>query len=1036
MMHRDSVSSRTCFLSLAALFAASTALWAPGVAQAATTVLSTGVDTYVDSFEPTTYFGDPLEPGTGNPAEASGIPGGDGYYGMKWDTNIGATSSPNESLLWFDIPPALLAEFAATPGATASVSYNVFDGGSSADMHRMTFDWLTPNGNLATWSNLSCGGGVDLTGGCTNAETTSNATATGSLGINVVDVTTDVLAWATGTPNYGWGLEPNGSSRVRVETFENGVSPTLTVVIPEPEVVMHFDFNETGNAPGSTGTDARPVKMRNNAGTAVDLHSADAGGVSGSPGDRAFDNTGPSDHGDAASSGTNGFRADQSVNPAIDSLSAFTISGWFKTDDTSALTGKTPRLVNNHNGDGINLQFLSSSDGDLKLEVDTDTAEAASTGLAYSAKQTWVFFAVSYDGLSTSNNVNFYVGFRNDAEAGGGVGSANVALVNTASLNRGPLDPGTGDLHLGNRSANNRPFDGFLDEIRIENSAHTGAAGLAALEAHRQAALVAPIDVEFRHVDNSTVSASVLDEDSTPFTVHELSGVAYDADTDRFWAISDDSPSAVLIINAQFDGVGGFTSASSVSAVSLDDNMDFEGIVYTNVTRDSVFLSEEGNPDVLEYSRVDGSLLQTLSVPAVFGNRRSNRGFEALSRSADASEMLTGVEQALTVDGPNGNSSTEGSVSRWLRYSVSGNVATAAEQYAYVLEPAHDTPVSSNGSGLSDFVILPNGDLLTLERSEAASEFLIRVFLTQRTGATDVSIGALGSGLIGETYTPVTKTLLFSDDSLQKMEGLALGPVLGSGDFVLLGVEDDNGATNVVRSFVLSGDFAGAVCGDGNVDVGEDCDEGGNNGTAGQCCSATCSFEPIATECRASAGACDATDFCDGASVACTADVKLTSECRASSDVCDVAETCDGVADTCPVDGFEPITTECRSAVGVCDAADMCDGASAACPVDAKLTSECRASSDVCDVAETCDGVADTCPLDGFEPNGTACDDSDVCTSPDACLAGVCEGIPVAGPTCEDPPSVPAMSGRLRLLLIASLLALSVWTTIRRYASA
>lgn len=105
MMHRDSVSSRTCFLSLAALFAASTALWAPGVAQAATTVLSTGVDTYVDSFEPTTYFGDPLEPGTGNPAEASGIPGGDGYYGMKWDTNIGATSSPNESLLWFDIPP-------------------------------------------------------------------------------------------------------------------------------------------------------------------------------------------------------------------------------------------------------------------------------------------------------------------------------------------------------------------------------------------------------------------------------------------------------------------------------------------------------------------------------------------------------------------------------------------------------------------------------------------------------------------------------------------------------------------------------------------------------------------------------------------------------------------------------------------------------------------------------------------------------------------------------------------------------------------
>ncbi len=124
-----------------------------------------------------------------------------------------------------------------------------------------------------------------------------------------------------------------------------------------------------------------------------------------------------------------------------------------------------------------------------------------------------------------------------------------------------------------------------------------------------------------------------------------------------------------------------------------------------------------------------------------------------------------------------------------------------------------------------------------------------------------------------------------------------------------------------------------------------------------------------------------------------------------------------------------------RAAVGVCDAADTCDGATAACPVDAKLTSECRASSDVCDAAETCDGIADSCPVDGFEPDGTTCDDSDVCTSPDECLAGVCESIPIAGPTCEEPPSVPALPGRSRLLLIASLLVLSAWVTTRKHAS-
>ena len=132
-------------------------------------------------------------------------------------------------------------------------------------------------------------------------------------------------------------------------------------------------------------------------------------------------------------------------------------------------------------------------------------------------------------------------------------------------------------------------------------------------------------------------------------------------------------------------------------------------------------------------------------------------------------------------------------------------------------------------------------------------------------------------------------------------------------------------------------------------------------------------FAPATTECRASAGVCDAADYCDGASAACTADAKLTSECRASAGVCDVAEVCDGVADDCPADAFAPATTECRASAGACDAADYCDGASAACAADAKLTSECRASAGVCDVAEVCDGVADDCPADAFEPATTEC---------------------------------------------------------------
>jgi hypothetical protein len=165
-----------------------------------------------------------------------------------------------------------------------------------------------------------------------------------------------------------------------------------------------------------------------------------------------------------------------------------------------------------------------------------------------------------------------------------------------------------------------------------------------------------------------------------------------------------------------------------------------------------------------------------------------------------------------------------------LRYSVSGNVATEAEQYAYLVEPAHGTPIG-DGSSLSELVALPDGQLLAMERSDAAGETLVRVFLVSTDGATDVSQGALGSGLIGQTYTPVSKRLLFSDASLGKFEGIALGPTLPGGELALLGVEDASGTTAVIRSFVLAGDFSADPC----AGLGGDADADGVCGSTDNC---------------------------------------------------------------------------------------------------------------------------------------------------------------------------------------------------------
>ncbi len=118
-----------------------------------------------------------------------------------------------------------------------------------------------------------------------------------------------------------------------------------------------------------------------------------------------------------------------------------------------------------------------------------------------------------------------------------------------------------------------------------------------------------------------------------------------------------------------------------------------------------------------------------------------------------------------------------------------------------------------------------------------------------------------------------------------------------------------------------------AICGDGSIESGEQCDDG--NTANGDCCSSTCQFEYPAI-CRASAGACDP-------------------------------------AESCPV-------------------------ASATCPADAKRMGVCRAAAGDCDVAESCNGVSNACPSNSLAPNGTSCNDGDVCTSPDECQSGSCVG--------------------------------------------
>lgn len=314
-------------------------------------------------------------------------------------------------------------------------------------------------------------------------------------------------------------------------------------------------------------------------------------------------------------------------------------------------------------------------------------------------------------------------------------------------------------------------------------------------------------------------------------SVSELSGVTYlgpvSGGKHQFASVQDDG-GVVVTIEAEFDASGNVVSAASVSRLELANDLDFEGIAFTGATNNTVYISEETNPGVREYDLADGSLEGVLSIPSVFGSKRGNRGFESLARSADGSVMWTGNEEALTVDGPI-STPTAGSTVRLLQFEQNGNSYDPGSQYAYVTEPLHGATGGGARSGLTDLVVLPDGTLLTLERSAAVAfpPLLSSIFTIDLEGATDISATNFDAGLLTDpNFTPVSKELLWegaSDGGLgQNTEGLTLGPRLANGNWVLLGVSDDSSSnSSTITTWELSATPDADFDDDGQVDASD-----------------------------------------------------------------------------------------------------------------------------------------------------------------------------------------------------------------------
>src|SRR5262245_50882443 len=85
-----------------------------------------------------------------------------------------------------------------------------------------------------------------------------------------------------------------------------------------------------------------------------------------------------------------------------------------------------------------------------------------------------------------------------------------------------------------------------------------------------------------------------------------------------------------------------------------------------------------------------------------------------------------------------------------------------------------------------------------------------------------------------------------------------------------------------------------AVCGNGFVDVGEQCDAGSANGAFISCCTVDCALRTAGETCRAATGPCDQAETCDGATPECPADAVAPD--GDGDGVCDDIDVCPLVA--------------------------------------------------------------------------------------------------------------------------------------------
>ncbi len=269
--------------------------------------------------------------------------------------------------------------------------------------------------------------------------------------------------------------------RVLTETDLEALRAADSPATPPPakELLLEYAFDAAGIPQSSGGTAGVDLLLGDAAAQPLDVTGRSFPGVRGA-GDRYLDLvTHPGAYGQHAGDVDD-----------IDGLTTFTLSGWINTDSISQSGSRLVDNFDNTNG----FRLVGQPSGALRLVVDQLNT---TTPANFIEAGQWIFFAITYDGASTTNNVLIYKGKRE---------SAITVPYHTGTINAGPVGNDFVRFTVGkDRSLAGNAFIGRYDNIRL----HRGVLDAAEIDALRAA------DVE-NYVEPPVLGA-VIDVTQAPY---------------------------------------------------------------------------------------------------------------------------------------------------------------------------------------------------------------------------------------------------------------------------------------------------------------------------------------------------------------------------------------------------------------------------------------------------------------------------------------------------------------------------------------